>query len=238
MKEDGERARPASALTAARSSTRPTTFQFYTSLVLQESTGLRASTLSTLAKLLRTVPDSCIYYHTHHFLLQHHYLTPEPTNDFAYWVTEVLGEEPLGELLASIDILEHASLQSLRQALAGTVETYLTETPTAHLRFVSEGEEFFFVKSVHVIMPTPYMASNLEEFAHALEHVSVRSLYFHIFDVRLRVGHPTNDFAIWIAGQLGLKTLGESISRLDPYIHTLDTLRAILLSLIRQELDA
>ena len=238
MKEDAEKTRPTSALTAVRSPAHPAAFQFYTSLILQESTGLRASTLSTLAKLLRTVPDSCIYYHTHHFLLQHHYLTPEPTNDFAYWVTEVLGEEPLGELLASIDILEHASLQSLRQALAGTVEKYLTEAPTAHLRFVSEGEEFFFVKSVHVVMPTPYRASTLGEFAHALEHVSVRSLYFHIFDARLRVGRPTNDFAIWIADQLGLKALGENISRLDPYIHTLDTLRAILLSLIRQELDA
>jgi hypothetical protein len=214
----------------------PQPFRFSTSLILQESTGLRAATLPTLAKLLRDVPDSSIYYHTHHFLLQHHYLTPEPTNDFAYWVRQVLGEQAIGEVLASIDIMEHASLKSLREALAGSIEKYLRLHPAARLKFVSPGEEFFFVKSVHVIMPTPYEASTLAQFFEALHHVSVRSLYFHIFDARLRLGRQTNDFALWVTEQLGLTKLGEHIAHLDPYLHTLDALRSILLSLIREEL--
>jgi hypothetical protein len=225
------------AVTGSAPATAAQPFKFQTSLVLQESTGLRASTLGTLARLLRSVPDSSIYYHTHYFVLQHHYLTPEPTNDFAYWVAQVLGEEPLGELLASIDILEHASLQSLRDALAGTIERYLQQYRVARLKFVSEGEEFFFLKSVHVVAPTPYTASTLSEFAHALEHISIHSLYFHIFDARLRVGRSTNDFALWLSEQLGLKALGEDVSRLDPYAYSLDTLRAILLSLVRKEMD-
>ena len=227
----------AGAVTTPQAAAAPQPFRFYTSLVLQESTGLRASTLSTLAKLLRTVPDSCIYHHTHHFLLQHHYLTPEPTNDFAYWVTEVFGEEPLGELLASIDIMEYASLQELRGVLAGTIEQYLNEFPGARFKFVSQGQEFFFIKSVHVVMPIPYTASTLAEFAQILERISIRSLYYHVFDSRLRLGHPTNDFSMWLTEQLGLKALGEHVSRLDPYVHTLEALRALLLSLIRQELD-
>src|SRR3990167_2858126 len=178
-----------------------------------------------------------IYYHTHYFLLTHHYLTPEPPNDFAYWVTEVLGEEQLGELLAGIDIMEHATLQSLRDALAGTIEDYLSSTPTATLRFASEGEEFFFVRSVHVIMPTSHQASTLAEFAEALLRVSIHSLYFHVFDARLRVGRPTNDFAIWLDEHLGLKELAEHIANLDPYAHTLETLRSLVLSLVKQELD-
>jgi hypothetical protein len=108
--------------------------------------------------------------------------------------------------------------------------------PTARLRFVSEGEEFFFLKSVHVVMPTRYTASTLLEFAQALECVSVHSLYFHIFDARLRLGRPTNDFAIWLAEQLGLRELASSVSQLDPYAHTLDALRSLLLSLVRREL--
>lgn len=212
-------------------------FRFYTSLILQESTGLRAATLPMLLKLLRTVPESSIYHHTHQFLLQHHYLTPEPSNDFAYWVSEVLGEEALGERLASIDILEHATLQSLREALVGAIEAYLTDHPTARLKFVSEGEEFFFAKSRHVIMPTRYTASTLTEFAQALSRISIHSLYFHIFDARLRVGHPTNDFAIWLHEQLGLEELAADIVTLDPYAHTLETLRSILLALVRHELD-
>ncbi len=212
-------------------------FRFHTSLILQEATGLRAATLPQLIGLLREVPESCIYHHTHYFLLTHHYLTPEPTNDFAYWVAEVLGDEPLGELLASIDIMEYPSLQGLREALVSTIEGYLNEHPAARLKFVSEGEEFFFVKSVHVIMPTSYMASTLAEFAHVLERVSIHSLYFHIFDARLRIGRPTNDFAIWLAEQLGLKELAEQVSHLDPYVHTLETVRSILVALIRQQLD-
>ena len=229
-------AEPSGALTTPASGPGPEPFRFYTSLVLQESTGLRASTLPLLVKLLREVPESSIYYHTHYFLLQHHYLSPEPTNDFAYWVREVLGEEPLGELLASLDIMEHASLQSLRETLAATIDAYLEKNPSARLKFVSEGEEFFFLKSVHIIMPTSYTAANLVEFARILEHISVRSLYFHIFDARLRIGKPTNDFARWFTEQLGLKALGENVSHLDPYAHTLETLRDILLSLVRQEI--
>ena len=214
-----------------------TPFRFYTSFVLQKATGLRAATLPQLVALLRKVPDGCIYHHTHYFLLTHHYLTPEPPNDFAYWVTEVLGEERLGELLAGMDIMEHSTLQSLREALVSTIEEYLNGTPAAKLRFASEGEEFFFVKSVHVVMPTSHEASTLAEFAEILSYVSIHSLYFHVFDARLRVGRPTNDFAIWLDEHLGLTDLAENVANLDPYAHTLETLRSLMLSLVRHELD-
>ena len=214
-----------------------TPFRFYTSFVLQKATGLRAATLPQLVALLRKVPDGCIYYHTHYFLLTHHYLTPEPPNDFAYWVTEVLGEEQLGELLAGIDVMEHSTLQNLREALVSTIEEYLTSTPAATLRFASEGEEFFFVKSVHVVMPISHQASTLAEFAQALSQVSIHSLYFHVFDARLRVGRPTNDFAIWLDEQLDLKELAGNVANLDPYAHTLETIRSLMLSLVKQELN-
>lgn len=215
-----------------------TPFRFYTSLVLQEATGFRAATLPQLVHLLREVPESCIYHHTHYFLLSHHYLTPEPTNDLAYWVAEVLGEEPLGELLASIDILEHTSLQSLREAFIGTIENYLTQHPMARLKFASEGEEFFFIKARHAIIQTGHIAWTLEEFLRGLESVSINSLYFHIFAARLRVGRPTNDFATWFSEQLGLNALAENVSRLDPYAHTLETLRSMLHTLVRKRLES
>lgn len=211
-------------------------FRFHTSFVVQEATGLRAATLSQLAVLIRRVPESCIYYHTHYFLLAHHYLAPEPANDFAYWTAEVMGERPLGERLAGIDILEHSTLHSLREALADTIEEYLAHTPTARLRFASEGQEMFMIKSVHVIMPTAYQVSTLEEFAQALSHVGIHSLYFHVFDARLRLGHPTNDFAKWFDEELGLRELAEDVTHLDPYAQSLETLRLRLLSLVRHEL--
>ena len=215
---------------------RPKPFQFCTALILQESTGLRAATLKTLARLLRSVPDTSIYYHTHYFLLQHHYLTPEPSNDFAYWVRDLLGEQTLGELLASIDIMEHSTLESLREVLASTIEGYLDRVPTARMKFASEGREFFFLKSTHVIMPTSHSAATLAQFADCLERVSIHSLYYHIFDARLRLGRRTNDFALWFEDQLGLERLARHVAALDPYAQTLDMVRARLLSLIRGEL--
>ena len=212
-------------------------FRFYTSLILPEATGLRAATLTELGKLLHQVPESCIYYHTHHFLLQHHYLIPEPTNDFAYWVSEIVGEPRLGESLASIDTMAYGNLEDLRHAITDTVDTYLHERPSARLRFVGAGEEFFFVKSVHLIMPTSQTASTLLEFAQALERVSLPSLYFHMFVARLRIGYPTNDFSIWLADHLDLKELAARVSQLDPYAHTLEMLRATLLEMIREHLE-
>lgn len=210
-------------------------FRFSTSLVLQEATGLRAARLSVLAKLLRTVPDACIYHHTHYFLLSHHYLTPEPSNDFAYWIGEVLGEEALGERLASLDIIEYTDLGTLRQRLVDVIDDYLKRTPAARFKFASEGEEFFFVKSVHVVMPTVYTAATLEEFADALARVSVRSLYFHVFDAPLRLGRRTNDFSLWLE-QLGYPELAQEIAALDPYGYTLEMLRSSMLSLVRHTL--
>ena len=51
------------------------------------------------------------------------------------------------------------------------------------------------------------------------------------------IGRPTNDFAMWLAEQLGLKDLAEQVSHLDPYAHSLETVRSNLVALIRQQLD-
>src|SRR3972149_6992006 len=99
-------------------------FNFYTRLHLTELTGLRARTLEQLADLIREVPDSSIYHHTHRFLQQHQYLSPEPPNDFAYWVTEVLGEDELGEQLSSIDTIQFYTIRSLREKIIETIEAY------------------------------------------------------------------------------------------------------------------
>ena len=78
-------------------------FIFKTQLSLVETTGLKARDLTELSHYLKEVPEASIYYHTHHFLQQHQYLTPEPPNDIAYWVTNVLQEDEIGERLAAMD---------------------------------------------------------------------------------------------------------------------------------------
>jgi len=211
-------------------------FRFYTRLHLSELTGLRASTLSQLVNLIKTVPDSCIYHHTHRFLQQHQYLSPEPPNDFAYWATQVLGEDRLGEELASIDTVQYSTLKELREKIVSTIEKNLEEDKLAKLRFAHSNEEFHFVKSISFVLPTNHVVGDLKEFIEALKNVTLDSLYFHIFEARLRLGRGTNDFSNWIENSLDDKNLAQQIAKLDPYTYTLEDLRKTIIKIIEKRI--
>jgi len=196
-------------------------------------TGLRAASIEELLTFIKTLAGSCIYHHTHRFLQQHQYLAPEPPNDFAYWITAILGEKKLGERLAAIDTIQYPTIRALRERLISVIEDYLVEHPLVRLKFCRPEEEFRFMKSVSFILPTKYAVYTIEEFAESLKNVSLDSIYFHIFEARLRLGRPTNDFSYWIEASLGNQELAEEISRLKPYMHTLEELRNIILAMIK-----
>jgi len=211
-------------------------FKFCTRLHLSELTGLRASTLGQLLALIKTISGSCIYHHTHRFLQQHQYLSPEPPNDFAFWVTDILGEDELGERLVSIDTIQYSTIRDLRERIASTLESYLNENPLAKLKFARSGEEFHFIKSVSFILPTNYIAYDLNEFAEVLKKITIDSIYFHIFEARLRLEKPTNDFSYWIENSLGDKKIANKISGFDPYTCTLEDLRNKILRIVEGKL--
>jgi len=204
-------------------------FRFYTRLHLSELTGLRASNLSQLLSIVKQVPGSCIYHHTHRFLQQHQYLSPEPPNDFAYWVSKVLGEDELGEMLVSIDTIQFSTVRRLRDKIIATIEDYLKNNISAKLKFAGDGEEFHFIKSVSFVLPTNYIAYDLKEFVDIVKNITIDSIYFHIFESRLRLEKKTNDFSNWIETSVGDKELSDKISRLDPYTHTLEDLRKTII---------
>ncbi|MFH0941203.1 MAG: DUF5752 family protein [Candidatus Omnitrophota bacterium] len=208
-------------------------FRFFTRLHLTELTGLKAANLSQLLKFIKEVSGSCIYHHTHKFLQQHQFYSPEPPNDFAYWVTDVLGEDELGEKLASIDIVQYSTIRSLRDKIADTIEVFLNNSTLAKLKFARECEEFHFLKSVSFVLVTKSEACNLKEFADVLERIAIDSIYFHFFESRLRLEKGCNDFSNWIENSCGDKRLADEISRLDPYTYTLEGLRTTLVRMIR-----
>ena len=211
-------------------------FRFYTRLNLSELIGLKASNLQEFLSIIKDVPDSCIYHHTHRFLLQHQYLSPEPPNDFAYWVTNSIGEKELGEDLSSIDTVQFNSINELRQAIISAVESYLKSNPAAKARSTDSNNTFCFMKSISFILPTGHSAGDLEEFVHILKNISIDSIYFHIFEARLRIGKKTNDLSYWIENSLENKKLADSISRLDPYTYTLDDLRRTIIEKVSKHI--
>ena len=209
-------------------------FRFFNRVHLTELTGLKAKNLKELADVLKTAPDSIMYYHTHHFLAEHHYLTPEPANDFAVWVSDVLGDETLGEKLANIDAFEFSTLSALRERIVNVIGEHISSGQ--ELRKAPEGREFYFMKSASVVMSTPYAARDLREFVEALRRLSLGSLYFHIFESRLRLGKVTNDFSVWMKDSLEEQELAEAIEKVDPYTYTLEGVRSQLIRLIEKRI--
>jgi small-conductance mechanosensitive channel len=207
-------------------------FRFYTRLHLKELTGLKARNLGELADILKEVPDSVIYYHTHHFLEEHHYLTPEPANDFALWVSDELGDEVLGEKLASIDTFDFATIGALRARIEAVIRDYLSKHSGG--RTARDEREFYFIKSISFVMPTSFIAHDLREFVEVLRQISLDSLSYHIFDSRLRLKRRANDFAIWVEECLGDNDLSDRLAYLDPYDYTLEGLRSTIIQMIEK----
>jgi len=209
-------------------------FLFASSVNLSLVTNRRAHDLAELLRHLREVPGAVIFFHTHHFLVQHQYLSPEPPNDFAYWVTSVLQEDRLGEQLAAIDMIQFRSLLVLRERIVAMIETYLEQRQ--ELRTAPPGEEFHFREAVTFVMPTGLLAHDLSEFADCMERVGFGSLSYHFFDARLRLERGANDFSEWLRVALGEDALAAAIARLDPYTYTMESLRKEVVRLVRRRL--
>jgi hypothetical protein len=209
-------------------------FHFSSGLTLSLVTNRRAHDLAELVRHLREVPGAVIFHHTHHFLVQHQYLSPEPPNDFAHWVSAVLQEDRLGEQLAAIDMIQFRSLLVLRERIVEMIEAYLEARQ--ELRTAPPGEEFHFREAVTFVMPTGLAARDLGEFAECMERVGFGSLSYHFFDARLRLERGANDFSEWLHTALGEDALAAAIARLDPYTYTMDNLRKEVVRVVRRRL--
>ena len=205
-------------------------FYFKTHLELRESTGLKARNVQELVSTIKSVRGSVIYYHTHVFLQQHQFLSPEPPNAFAYWVTTVLGEDALGEQLGSIDIYEFHTIRAIREKIIEVLEKFIFDAK--EIRNAPAGKEFDFTRSRSFVIPTPYTVYNLEEMVEALKKVTIRAIDFHVFNARLRLERGVNDFSNWINTTLGYPELASKLENFDPYTYTLEGLRKKIIDTI------
>jgi hypothetical protein len=126
-----------------------------------------------------------------------------------------------------VDTFAFPNMGNLKQRLVEVIEGFLRNNPDGHQ--CPEGEEFHFIRSNSFILPTPYVAHDLREFVEILRKVTIDSIYFHIYESRLRLQRGNNDFSIWIAESLGENELADKISNIDPYVYTLENLRAMII---------
>jgi hypothetical protein len=207
-------------------------FEFRTRLTVTKLTRRIAATVAELAKHLGEVPGSVVFHHTHHFLVQHQELSPEPPNDFAHWVTTALQEDELGERLAAVDTVRFTSLNALQQRLVEILDAHVAADRNP--RVAPDGEAFHFKDAVSVVLSTGHVARSIEEFRTGLSRVSTASIAYHLFESRLRLGAEDNDFSRWLERDTDLPAVAKAIRALDPYTYTLEGLRQVLLGLVPQ----
>jgi hypothetical protein len=109
------------------------------------------------------------------------------------------------------------------------VEEFVHES-RGRLRDCPPGQEFYFCESQSFVMPTGIVAQTIPEFFEALRLVSNVSIYFHLFEARLRLERPTNDFSLWLREQ-GEEELAAAIERINPYLMSLDEVKSQIIKL-------
>jgi hypothetical protein len=210
-----------------------TPFEFFTVSYLTRIGNQSAGTVGELLHGLEQCSDASIFHHTFQTLGAHHFLTENFSNDFAQWAMADANRNDLAEQLASLDIRDYVSIAALRADLSRIVRDFCAACP----EFAGQAalERFYFCEGVDVTVPLGLQAQTLDEFRQGIERLSHAGFYFHFITSRLRLQLRTNDFSHWLADRLGLKTLAESINRIDIYTNTLDGTRARILRLIDRE---
>jgi hypothetical protein len=194
----------------------------------------KATTLMELLEAIRACPESSIFQHTFQTLAEHHFISGGFSNDFSHWAFASCNEVELAERLAAIDVREFTSIAALRERLIHIIETYLQKNPRAATRAAME--PFYLMASDLVVIPTPYLARNLEEFAEGLRKVSIHAIYYHFIDARLRLKLNTNDFSVWLEKELDLSQAAEKVNRIDIYTSTLEGVRRGILKVVEAEM--
>ena len=206
-------------------------FKFNTSSLLIEITDKKATNLEEFNNILKTITDSSIFYHVHHAFREYNFAPGQYSNDLARWIVEDLEFNELAEKISSISILDYTDINSLRNDITNIIDEY--KSNPIYTKSVPAGREFYFLSAISVALPTKYEVQDLDEFVAALEKVGMRSLYYHFFDARLRLGRKTNDFSNWIRINSGNEKLARSIELLDPYFMSMDQLKNRIIELCK-----
>lgn len=205
-------------------------FTFYTTMRLQEATGQKARNLKELLDGIKITDGSAIFHHTYGSLLRYHFIVPAPVSDFDFWVEHSLHDKIMAEKLSSIDTVSYSTIHEIRDAHIEALQQHISMTKCAAKAV--PGDEFHFVKDNSIVVPTSFIAWDLQQFRDCLSHLTNASLYFHLFEARLRLEKPVNDFSLWFSDNLREDGLAKVIAEYDPYIQTLDQIRTkILVSL-------
>jgi len=209
-------------------------FQFQSSAFLEKLTGQKAYNLEELLKLIKTCPDSSIFYHTFSAFRKLREAQVPFNSDFAVWVSRSLNEKALAEKLMAIDLSEYNTIKSLRMRLVEIIETYGAQNPTACQKIADE--PFYLYDEMRIVYLTDKFAYDLKSFRDLLATISIDSIYFHFIESRLSTHLQFDDFSTWIEESLELPDLANRIREIDINVYTLEGLSEQIVDIIDEHL--
>jgi len=127
-----------------------------------------------------------------------------------------------------VTITHDPSIQVLSKVVPAPSDAF--EVKEAHDFYEKHGKE---IAEGRRFVLTLY---DLGEFISILQKVTVDSIYYHVFEARIRLEKGTNDFSAWFENSLGEKELAKQVAKLDPYTHTMEGLREKIIRLVESRL--
>ena len=188
-----------------------------------------------LLEAIEEIPPDSLYYHTHSFFLRHPYIVGPYPNDFATWAAIQVRDRVLGEKLGILDPYDFENLEALRAEIVSIIEEHLSQLQI--IPRVIYGEPFYFMQSRIIEVPTGLKARTLKEFREILATIDASVVYYHTFEAIRRPGRKKGDFPFWIEGELGLPEISQKISKLHPYMSTLESMRHQIIKLCDEFLE-
>jgi len=204
-------------------------FRFRDAVRLTSPTGASAATLREFRAIVEHVEPGVLHHHLRETALRFTFTLWDYPNDFALWAANALESRPLAERLAVLDPFHERDIEVLRERVLDAIERSLGEELT--ILPVPPGQEFHFSSSLAVEMDLGLEARTLKELTAALASVPASSLYFHLYEARLRNEDGSDDLSRWLAG-IGLAPQASRLRDLDIYMLSLEASRRIALELL------
>ena len=209
-------------------------FTFSGCVELRQTLDVHALDERELLHRLGEAPAESIFFHTFGYFLRHRAFTTAYGNDFARWAALEIGDRALAERLAVVDPFAFPTLEGLREHLVTIVQDHLRGREAEGRVEFDRG--FHFQRSHIVEVPLGLAATTLVEFRAGLATVDESAIYLHTVETRARE-RRAEPFAGWLRDALDLPALAERFERVDPYLTTLERVRARLLGFIDETLE-
>ena len=199
------------------------------------ATGRVCCNLRELLEAIRTVPDAVLEHHMMRCALEDHFELHEFPNDLARWCWTSLNDNVLGEQLGLVDPYQQPSTAALRDALINLIEDRLWGLD--HVPWCQSGLALHLIESRLIAYDTGDRIYTPTALLEAIEHMSLRSLFFHVHEARRRSAGKSDDFSLWLEHCGAEPSLVATLPGIDFYFLNLSQLRHAVIEAFQRCID-